>query len=128
VALMAMRELEVKSPRGSGGWVDRASNWNRDRSRSPNRSEHDRACSPVRSFHQAMMEKSQSHRPGSHSEKTRESSQNPRPARSPSLVGRIAREGILGDRMVMLHRNGMEDMVLVPLFLPRGRGRHDSCF
>ncbi|KAI6700707.1 hypothetical protein NL676_015031 [Syzygium grande] len=88
-----------RSPKGSGGWVDRASNWSRDRSHSPDRSEHDRARSPVRSFHQAMMDRSQSHRPGAssfHSEKTRESSRSPRRARSPSPRGKDNERGNFG--------------------------------
>ncbi|XP_030544725.2 DEAD-box ATP-dependent RNA helicase 46 isoform X1 [Rhodamnia argentea] len=77
-----------RSPKGSGGWVDRASNWSRDRSRSPDRSEHNRARSPVRSFHQAMMERSQSHRPGA--------SQSPRCPRSPSPRGKDKERGNFG--------------------------------
>ncbi|XP_050221708.1 DEAD-box ATP-dependent RNA helicase 46 [Mercurialis annua] len=45
--------------RSPEGWVDRSKGWSRDRSRSPNR--FDKAPptrSPVRSFHQAMMERS----------------------------------------------------------------------
>ncbi|KAJ6302021.1 hypothetical protein OIU77_016178 [Salix suchowensis] len=46
-----------RSPdKGSSGWGDRIKSWNRDRSRSRSPDRHDRAP-PVRSFHQAMMEK-----------------------------------------------------------------------
>ncbi|OIC56497.1 hypothetical protein A7L29_18765 [Acinetobacter baumannii] len=38
-------------------------------------------------------------------------------------VGRITREGILGERMVMLHRNGMEDMLVGHALLTSGKKR-----
>ncbi|KAL3723110.1 hypothetical protein ACJRO7_035311 [Eucalyptus globulus] len=82
VAVMAMRELEVRVPgdRVVGLIVLVIDG-----------SEHDRARSPVRSFHQAMIERSQSHRSAassSHSAKTRESSLSPRCTKSPSTRGK----------------------------------------
>ncbi|XP_011047343.1 PREDICTED: DEAD-box ATP-dependent RNA helicase 46 [Populus euphratica] len=45
-----------RSPDKGSGWGDRSKGWNRDKSRSRSPDRHDRAP-PVRSFHQAMMEK-----------------------------------------------------------------------
>uniref|UniRef100_A0A6N2M9U9 Uncharacterized protein n=1 Tax=Salix viminalis TaxID=40686 RepID=A0A6N2M9U9_SALVM len=61
-----------RSPdKGSSGWGDRIKSWSRDRSRSRSPDRHDRAP-PVRSFHQAMMEKGRASPPRQvHSERSR---------------------------------------------------------
>ncbi|XP_010029150.1 DEAD-box ATP-dependent RNA helicase 14 isoform X2 [Eucalyptus grandis] len=100
---------------GRGGWSFSASASNkgggrgygsesRDRLSSGGQDGYERARSrsprgSVRSFHQAMMERSQSHRPGAssfHSEKTRESSRSPRRAKSPSPRGKDNERGNFG--------------------------------
>ncbi|KAF2316561.1 hypothetical protein GH714_041902 [Hevea brasiliensis] len=54
-----------RSPDRGSSWVDRSKSWNRDRSqsRSPDRVPLTRERSPVRSFHQAMMERARATSP-----------------------------------------------------------------
>ncbi|KAL3723108.1 hypothetical protein ACJRO7_035309 [Eucalyptus globulus] len=110
VAMMAMKELEVRVPGDRvAGLIVLVTD----------RSEHDRARSPVRSFHQAMMERSQSHHPGASSSHMRKQERVHGVRDVPGFlrpVGRITREGILVDRLVMLHRNGMIHQGLLLFF------------
>ncbi|WCJ21040.1 DEAD-box ATP-dependent RNA helicase 14 [Euphorbia peplus] len=62
----------------ASGWGERSKNWSRDRSRSrsPDRSNAGRERSPVRSFHQAMMEKTRATAAAPHNQRERSRSPN----------------------------------------------------